>query len=146
MTITLSGNDIAQQIGSAFPQAVLEVSGSAAVVRSEDLTGIMEHLKNSPNLAYNYLTDLTSVDYQDYFEVVYRLSSLEHNTMLALKVRCYDRENPTVPSITGLFRGADLMEREIFDLMGIKFSGHPNLERLFLWDGFQGHPLRKDYL
>jgi NADH-quinone oxidoreductase subunit C len=146
MTTVLAGKEIAQQIGPAFPQAVIESGGNSAQVRPEDLLKVVEFLKNEPALSYNYLTDLTAVDYQNHFEVVYRLSSLEHNTMLALKVRCYDRESPTLPSITGLYRGADLMEREVFDLMGISFSGHPNLERLFLWEGFQGHPLRKDYL
>jgi NADH-quinone oxidoreductase subunit C len=146
MTIILSGSDIAQQIKSAFPKAEIESDGPGAVIRREDLVEMVDFLKNTPTLSYNYLNDLTAVDYQNYFEVVYRLSSLEHNTMLVLKVRCYERENASIPTITGLFRGADLMEREVFDLMGIQFSGHPNLKRIFLWEGFQGHPLRKDYL
>jgi len=146
MTNVLAGQEIAQRISQAFPQAVIESGGGSAVIRAEDLVKVVEFLKNDPAQSYNYLTDLTSVDYQNYFEVVYRLSSLERNTMLVLKVRCYDRDNPALPSITSLYRGADLMEREVFDLMGIKFAGHPNPERIFLWEGFQGHPLRKDYL
>lgn len=146
MTTSLSGSDIAQQIKGAFPQAVVEYEAQATIIRSEDLVKVVDFLKNTPALAYNYLNDLTAVDYQNYFEAVYRLSSLEHNAMLVLKVRCYDREKASIPSITRLFRGADLMEREVFDLMGIEFSGHPNLKRIFLWEGFQGHPLRKDYL
>jgi len=63
-----------------------------------------------------------------------------------VKTRCYDRENPTVSSVVGLWQGADFQEREIYDLLGIKFDGHPNMKRIFLWEGFQGHPLRKDYL
>ncbi|GAH82618.1 unnamed protein product [marine sediment metagenome] len=63
-----------------------------------------------------------------------------------LKVRCYDRENPTLPSVVGIWRGADFQEREIFDLFGIGFEGHPNLRRIVLWEGFEGHPLRKDFL
>ena len=144
MTTLLAGNEIAQLISQSLPGSVVESGKAWVVVLAEDVPKVVGFLKNEQS--YDYLTDLTSVDYQDYFEVVYRLSSLGKNSMLALKVRCYDRQNPTVPSITGLFRGADLMEREIYDLMGIKFSGHPNLERLFLWEGFQGHPLRKDYL
>ncbi len=146
MTTVLAGQEIAQQISQQFPQAVIESSGNSAVIRAEDLVKVVEFLKNDPAQRYGYLTDLTSVDYQNYFEVLYRLSSFERNTMLVLKVRCYDRNKPSLPSITSLYRGANLMEREIFDLMGIRFSGHPNPERIFLWEGFQGHPLRKDYL
>jgi NADH-quinone oxidoreductase subunit C len=105
-----------------------------------------DYLKNSPELAFNYLTDIASVDYYDYFEVVYRLTSLEHNKSLVMKVRCDGRENLHLPSVTGFWKGADFMEREIFDLMGISFTGHPNLKRIFLWEGYNGYPLRKDYL
>ena len=65
---------------------------------------------------------------------------------LILKCACDDRDNPTIASVTKIWRGADLQEREIWDLMGIKFEGHPNLKRIMLWEGFEGHPLRKDYL
>ncbi len=64
---------------------------------------------------------------------------------LVVKTRCYERDNPTLSSMVSLWRGADFQEREIYDLMGISFDGHPNLKRLFLWQGFKGHPLRKDY-
>jgi NADH:ubiquinone oxidoreductase subunit C len=82
----------------------------------------------------------------DYFEVVYHLISLEHNHSLVLKTRCYDRDKPVVPSVVNLWRSADFQEREVYDLMGIIFDGHPNLKRLLLWEGFVGHPLRRDYL
>ena len=86
------------------------------------------------------------MDYYDYFEVVYQLTSMKHNHSLVLKTRCYDRINPVVPSVVRLWRGADFQEREVYDLMGISFEGHPNLKRIALWQGFEGHPLRKDYL
>jgi NADH-quinone oxidoreductase subunit C len=63
-----------------------------------------------------------------------------------VKVQCYDRENPSLPSVVGLWQGADFQEREIYDLFGIRFEGHPNLKRIFLWEGFEGHPLRKDFI
>jgi NADH-quinone oxidoreductase subunit C len=146
MTTHLNGDDIARQISGAFPQAVIESNPAAVVIQSNLLFKIVEYLKNNNELSLDYLTDLTSVDYQNYFEIVYRLSSLKNNSIAVLKTRCYDREKATVPSITSLFRGADLLEREIFDLMGINFSGHPNMKRIFLWEGFEGYPLRKDYL
>ena len=146
MTVTLSGADSARKITASFPGAVIETGTQAVVVKSEYLQAIAEHLKNSPDMAFNYLSDLTAVDYLDYFELVYRLTSLKNNQTLVLKVRLYDREKPEISSITGIWQGADFMEREIFDLMGIRFSGHPNLKRIFLWEGFSGHPLRKDYI
>jgi NADH-quinone oxidoreductase subunit C len=146
MTTLLTGQLAADKIAAQFPDAVIESNDQAVVIKSEYLLTVADYLKNNPEMAFNYLTDLTSVDYLDYFEVVYRLTSLDHNHSLVIKIRCYDRENPEVPSITGIWKGANLMEREIFDLMGIRFTGHPNLTRIFMWEGFTGHPLRKDYL
>jgi NADH-quinone oxidoreductase subunit C len=146
MTVILSGQDVASQIAARFPEAVIESNIQAAVIKSEYLLKIADFLKNSPELAFDLLVDITSVDYFDYFEIIYRLTSLQHNHSLVLKVRCVDRAKPEVPSIREIYQGADFMEREIYDLMGIGFTGHPNLKRIFLWDGFAGHPLRKDYL
>ena len=78
--------------------------------------------------------------------MVYHLTSLEHNHSLVIKTRIYERDNPGLDSVVSLWRGADLQEREIYDLMGIAFTSHPNLKRIFLWEGFEGYPLRKDYL
>ena len=89
---------------------------------------------------------MAAVDYLEYFEVIYRLVSLKNNHSLILKTRVYGRENLSVPSVVKTWRSADYQEREIFDLFGIKFEGHPNLKRLLLWEGFQGHPLRRDYI
>jgi len=116
------------------------------LVRNDSLLDVLAFLKDSEGLDFDYLTYVTAVDYLEYFEVVYQLASLVHNHSIVVKARLYDRENPTLPSVTGLWRGADFQEREIYDLMGISFSGHPNLKRIFLWEGFEGHPLRKDYL
>jgi len=146
MTVMIPGQDIANLITAQFPAAVVEFDSQAAVIKNEFLLKVAGYLKNNPELSFNYLTDLTAVDYYDYFELIYRLSSLEQNKTLTLKVRCYGRENLQLPSVTDLWKGADFMEREIFDLLGISFIGHPNLKRIFLWEGFSGHPLRKDYL
>jgi NADH-quinone oxidoreductase subunit C len=116
------------------------------VVNKESLFAVASYLKTTPGLDFDYLTSITAVDYPDYFEVVYQLTSLQHKHSLVVKTRCYGRDNPTLPSVVSLWRGADFQEREIYDLMGISFDGHPNLKRIFLWEGFQGHPLRKDYL
>ena len=116
------------------------------LVSSQALHDVISYLKENPDFDFDYLVNITSIDYYDYFEVVYHLISRSHNHSLTVKTRCYGREDLSVPSITDIYRGADFQEREVYDLMGISFEGHPNLKRLFLWDGFEGHPLRKDYL
>ncbi len=146
MTVSLSGFEVAKHIKEHFPEAVFEANDQAIRVKSESLFEVAEYLKNSPEFDFNYLNHLTAVDYYRYFEVVYQLTSLQHNHSLVLKTRCYDRDKPIIPSVVSLWRGADFQEREIYDLMGISFSGHPNLKPIFLWAGFQGYPLRKDYL
>ena len=145
MTVALSGQEIADKLDKQFPGSIVESSQDSLVVNSEFLLRIATFLKDTPDLDFNYLTAITAVDYYDYFEVVYRLTSMEHNHSLVVKTRCYERTNPTLPSVVSLWRGADFQEREIYDLMGISFDGHPNLKRIFMWEGFKGHPLRKDY-
>ena len=146
MTVSLSGQEAANKIKERFPEAVSEASDQAVLVKKENLFEVIEHLKSKPELDFDYLNYITAVDYYDYFEVVYQMTSREHNHTLVLKTRCYERDKPSLPSIVSLWRGADLQEREIYDLMGITFDGHPNLKRIVLWEGFEGYPLRKDYL
>ncbi len=146
MTVSLSGNEVARQITDKFPEVVCEASSKAVLVKSESIFNVIKYLKSNPEFDFDYLNYITAVDYFDYFEVVYQLTSRKHNHSLIVKTRCYDRNNPVVPSIVKLWRGADFQEREIYDLMGIRFEGHPNLKRIALWEGFEGHPLRKDYL
>ncbi len=145
MTIALTGQEVNKLIAERFPEALIETGDQAVVIITEYLLKIADFLKNDPDLAFDYLTDQTAVDFYEYFEIVYRLTSLKRNQTLVLKIRCYDREKPEVPSVTGIWKGADFMEREIYDLMGIRFSGHPNMKRIVTWEGFQGYPLRKDY-
>lgn len=146
MTVALSGKEIASQLEEQFPGSIVESNQNSLVVKSEFLLAVATFLKTTPGLDFNYLTSITAIDYYNYFELVYQLTSLEHNHNLVMKTRCYDRRNPTLSSVVNLWRGADFQEREIYDLMGISFDGHPNLKRIFLWEGFKGHPLRKDYL
>jgi len=146
MIVALSGEEIARQIEERFPKSIIESSPKSIVVNKESLFVVASYLKTMPGLDFDYLTAITAIDYYDYFEVVYQLTSLQHNHSLVVKTRCYGRDNPSLPSVVSLWRGADFQEREIYDLMGISFDGHPNMKRIFLWEGFQGHPLRKDYL
>jgi NADH-quinone oxidoreductase subunit C len=145
VTLALAGNEIAARLPLSLEDAVVEAGQPSLLVKSESLADVAAFLKAKPGLEFNYLVYITAVDYRDYFELVYQLVSLKHNHSLVLKTRCNNTENPVVPSLTGLWQGADLQEREVFDLFGIAFEGHPNLKRIFLWEGFPGHPLRKDF-
>ena len=146
MTRYLSGLEVAKTLKNTFPEAVIEAGEKILLIKKEFLVQVAEYFKNSPEFDCDYLTSITAVDYYHYFEIIYQLSSLSKNHMLTLKVCCEGRSNLSLPSVVGLWRGADFQEREIFDLMGIRFEGHPNMKRIFLWEGFEGHPLRKDYL
>ena len=145
MTKPLSGEDVAREIGKQFPDSVDEFGGNTVFVKGESLLEVARFLKESPGLDFDYVTAITAVDFSDHFELVYHLTSIKHNHSVVLKARCYGRESPALPSVVGIWRGADFQEREIYDLMGIAFDGHPNMKRIVLWEGFQGHPLRKDY-
>ena len=146
MTVDLKAQDVAQHISERIPGAVEEASGNSIVVKGESLYSVAQFLRDTPNLDFDYLNCLVGTDYVDYIEVVYILESYQHNHRISLKARSYDRENPVLPSVVGLWRGADYQEREVFDLLGVTFTGHPSLKHIFLWEGFEGHPLRRDFL
>ena len=131
-----------QELSSVL--GVAEVAPGCLYAPSEKILEVAERLKDPSGPDFDYLDMITAADYPDHFEVVYRLLSLKRNEFLTLKTRV-GRENPRVPSLTSLYKGADFQEREIFDLFGIGFEGHPCLRRIMLWEGFEGHPLRKDY-
>lgn len=103
-------------------------------------------LKNEPEFNFDYLFCLSGVDMVKYLEVVYHLESTTHRHELVLKVRTADRENAAVDTVCDIWKTADFHEREIYDLLGIKFNHHPDLRRIFLDEDWKGHPLRKDYV
>ena len=117
-----------------------------AVVKAASLLDVLTWLRDDADQAYHFLSSLTGVDRIDWFEVAYHVESFKHNHAATIKVRSSDRENPSAPSVVPVWPGAQLQEREAYDLLGIHFEGNPDLRRIFLWDGFAGFPLRKDYL
>src|SRR3990172_465625 len=126
--------------------AVAEAAREAAEVRAERLVEVCSYLRDDADLAFSFLACLTAVDRLERLEVVYHLQSIKHNRLTVLKVSTADRDSPEVPSVVGVWRGALLQEREAYDLMGIRFAGHPDMRRGFRWGGCAGHPLRKDWL
>lgn len=146
VTRVLSGPEIAGRVRAALPEVPIEEGPGWIVVEASRLPEVARFLKSDPELDCAYLIAVTGVDRLDHFEVVYHLASLNKNHLVTLKARAPDHENPEVPSVSSIWHGAHLQEREVYDLMGIRFVGHPALKRLFLWEGFPGHPLRKDFL
>ncbi len=137
---------IQAQLNTAFPGAVKDRDGDWLVLAADQLPAAAAHLRDE--IGFDYLTHISAADYPDYLEVVYNLYSTRTDLQgpgLSLKVRIADKANPCVPSLTPLWPGANFQEREVWDLFGIRFDGHPNLKRILLWEGFKGHPLRKDY-
>jgi NADH-quinone oxidoreductase subunit C len=146
MTLALPGEEVANKLEPQFPGSITESSGNSLLVKSQSLFELASFLKTTPGLDFDYLNGITATDYYEYFELVYHLTSMQQNHSLVLKTRCYQQNKASVSSVVSLWQGADYQEREIYDLLGISFEGHPNLKRIVLWEGFQGHPLRKDYL
>jgi len=104
-------------------------------------------LRDRPECDFNFLSDITCVDWypaEPRFEVIYHLLSIPRKERVRLKVRL-DSGNPTVDSLTPMWPGANYFEREVFDLFGIRFSGHPYMVRILMPEDWEGHPLRKDY-
>jgi NADH-quinone oxidoreductase subunit C len=135
----------------AFPAGVIETSlpqgDATAVIRPEFLTKVMNFLKSDSRLLFNVLIDITAVDYFERnprFDIVYHLLSLPFHRRLRIKVQVPDID-PKIDSLTPLWNNANWLEREVWDMFGIRFEGHPNLKRILLYEEFQGHPLRKDY-
>ena len=143
----MTNEEILAQIQEAFPEAIVEVPEDhkdfTIVLKAEHLLDVARYLRDE--LEMDYLSSVTSVDEGRHFEVVYHVFSMAKQFgPLVLKVRL-PREQAEVASLTPIWQGATFQEREVYDLMGIRFTGHPDLRRIFLWEGFPGHPLRKDF-
>jgi len=142
-----SADELKTTIEQRLPGVSLTVEGAALIVDAKDLAAVCRFLKEHEPFVMDYLADLTAIDYPpDRMDVVYHLYSMEkRHGPLALKVKL-PRANPVVDSVTPIWRGAEFQEREAYDLFGVTFTGHPDLRRILMWEGFQGHPMRKDYV
>jgi NADH-quinone oxidoreductase subunit C len=152
----VQGTELLQRLRDRFGAAVVEThehrGDATAVVDRAALLDALRFCRDELALRFDVLMDLTAVDYSRYpgredgprFEVVYHLYSLGHNHRLRLKTRV-EEDDAEVPSAVGLWPIADWFEREVWDMFGVRFAGHPDLRRLLLYEEFVGHPLRKDY-
>ena len=146
-------NDLHLKLKEKFADAVVETHNhrgdETAVISREKLIQVAEFVKTSSDFAMNVLMDLTCVDgltmgWNPRFEVVYHFYSLQNNSRIRLKVRVAEKD-AIVPSLVNLWPSANWFEREVWDMFGIKFDGHPDLKRILMYAEFKGHPLRKDY-
>ena len=152
----MDGAAILDEVRARFGGAVVETHDEhgdhTAVVDRRAIRDALAFCRDSSALAFDMLMDLTAVDYSRFpgredgarFEVVYHLYSLAHNHRLRVKVRV-DEDDAVVPSAAPLWPIANWLEREVWDMFGIRFEGHPDLRRLLMYEEFVGHPLRKDY-
>jgi NADH-quinone oxidoreductase subunit C/D len=145
---------VLEHLKRKFPATVLSVSEDpsrselSVQVTPEGWHDIARFLHDDPSMAFDHMTDICSADYPDdleRFEVIYHFLSLPHGVRIRIKARVTEDE-PTISSITDIWKGADFLEREVYDLMGIRFTGHPDLRRILMPDDYdEGHPLRKDF-
>ena len=147
----LRGQELSERVSAVAPGSVDSDSVAGTVdgalrVQAPKVAEVAAFLKSDEDLDFDFLNSISAVDYIDHFEVVYHLTSLRKQHTVIVKTRLNGRDELCLPSVYHLWRGADFQEREIWDLMGIRFDGHPNMKRIMLWEGFEGHPLRKDYL
>ncbi|MEE2677646.1 MAG: NADH-quinone oxidoreductase subunit C [Myxococcota bacterium] len=145
------GSPALRRLLETLPDAIVathaDLGDATACVDPARIADVAGLLRDDPDLAFEMLTDLTAVDYlgeEPRFEVVYHFYSVARNHRVRVKARVPE-DAPELPSLVALYASADWMEREVFDMYGVRFAGHPRLERILLYDGFEGHPLRKDY-
>ena len=146
----------AEKLRAKYPDAITAQSEfrdeMTLVVRPQDLVGVAQFLRDDPELRFDHLANLTAVDWSKYpaynskerFAGIYHLLSMASGQRLTLKVPAPGGDNPALPTLTGLWAGANWFEREVYDLMGIKFDGHPDLRRILMPLNWPNYPLRKD--
>ena len=136
-------------IPGALREAVARDGEQIVYVPQERLLETMRWLKETPGQEFDYLVDVTALEFRDKerpLEVVYFLRSLKRKTDLRVKVELNSSEELAVDSVWGLWHGADWLEREVFDMFGITFRGHPDLRRILMWETYaEGYPLRKNF-
>ena len=142
----MTNQELKDNIQKIEPSAIIE-EGKQYLnisVTPDKWYNLAKELKENQQLAFDYLFNLTGVDYGDKLGVVYHLDSSTFHHVVVVKVST-DRQNPEIPTVCNIWRTAEFHEREAFDFLGIKFTNHPDLRRIFLEDDWKGYPLRKDY-
>ncbi len=139
---------LAERINADLGHSAVEIVQAGLLVKPEQLLPVALYLRDKNSVRYDYLASLQSVHYADCIEVNYHLdSTVTPGSLIELRVRTSEVEGEgEVPSVVSVWQGADLQEREVYDMMGVRFSGRPSLSRILMWDGYAYFPLRKDFL
>jgi NADH-quinone oxidoreductase subunit C len=147
----MSNEELLAACDASFRAAIrgrhTDAGDATVIVTHEGMLDVFQTLRDDQRFSFNLLIDVTAVDYlgrAPRFEVVYHLYSLAHGHRLRVKIPV-DEDDPTVPSLVPLWKGANWLEREVWDMFGIRFDGHPDLRRIMMYAEFEGYPLRKDY-
>ena len=140
--------ELADRINAELGAGTVSIVQAALLVTTDKLVDVALFLRDKNPIKYDYLASLQSVHYEDCIEVNYQLDSTDKpGTLIELRVRTAEAEGQgEVPSLYHVYRGADFQEREVYDMMGVRFTGHPELTRILMWEGYAYHPLRKDFL
>jgi len=142
----LTGQELAERLNQGVQDSVDRWEDDAVWVQPSRVDDVALFLRDDSSLDFQFLNSISAIDFIEYFDVVYHLTSFRQQQTGVVKARVFGRDDLSLPSVYQVWRGADFQEREVWDLMGIRFDGHPNMKRIMLWEGFDGHPLRKDYL
>lgn len=145
------GSEALRRLLGALPEAVRDtharLGDATAIVDASRIADVLHFLRDTPGLEFDVLVDLTAVDYLGQtprFEIIYHLRSMKHDHRVRVKTRVPEQA-PEIDSATSVWPAANWMEREVWDMYGIRFRGHPDPRRILLYEEFEGHPLRKDY-
>lgn len=144
----MTNEEFKTKISERLPDATYDESGEFLniIVPSDQLLPLMQELREKDEYLFDYLFCLTCVDWKDHLMMVYFLNSTTHKHNIVIKGKITDTTNPSIETVCHIWKTAELLEREVFDLFGVRFNNHPDLRRLFLEEDWVGYPLRKNYV
>ena len=144
----MTNEEFKTKISERLPEATFDESGEFLniIIPSDELLPLMQELREKDEYLFDYLFCLTCVDWKDHLMMVYFLNSTTHKHNIVIKGKITDTINPSIETVCHIWKTAELLEREVFDLFGVSFKNHPDLRRLFLEEDWVGYPLRKNYV
>jgi NADH-quinone oxidoreductase subunit C len=144
----MDNEKLKERVSGLVPEAQLEENSQFVtfVIPAGKFHDLAKTIRESDDLAFDYLFCLTGVDMVKHLGIVYHLNSTVHGHSIVLKVRTEDREHPAFDTVSDIWRSGEFYEREVYDLFGIHFNNHPDLRKIFLDEDWKGFPFRKDYI
>ena len=131
--LALTGQHLGHRLAAGVPGAAQTWDETALWINPARVADVARFLREDPDLDFQFLNSITAVDFIDHLEIVYHLTSLNRQHTAVIKTKLQGREDLALPSVIDVWKGADFQEREVWDLMGVRFEGHPNMKRIMLW-------------